>query len=328
MSIHRFCCCGGGGGGNPCQFCSNSSYAAAYAMTGISAYVTYQHGPQAPPTNACNGQDPCHTATSDNYLTSEYIAAGTLNVPAVALYKVPYAGACCYASRDLGVILTLNLSQTFWAQCCTVNGPVVSTTVNESFTTTVPGCMVVSCVTAGATTYLYHRLLVCGGSWNDYLTGLVYPANHCFTTKAQLDAALTLFEAAHPKISMCWRTPLKPLDQLVAADFTPVDWCGCEAGNQAVGCYDPLYPQYPCLGMGCDGPGDADAFFGQDWMRVVLHDVENPPICDVASGLCTYAPAVGRWGCLPGMCTGSGSSDNTTCGTCEYTQNATHPSYA
>ena len=38
-------------------------------------------------------------------------------------------------------------------------------------------------------------------------------------------------------------------------DFTLANWCGC----QQVGCYDPLYGQPQCLGLGCDGATDGDA---------------------------------------------------------------------
>lgn len=294
-------------------------------MTGVNGIVTYQRGPQYPPTNPCNGQDPCHFA-QDCYVGIESIQTWMFNVLPTPVYKTLYSGNCCYASRTLAVQMTLNTQYTVWAQKCTQNCPLLTRSFTQSFATTVPGCWTVFCVTNGNTAYLYHKLMVCGGSWNDWVVGLVFDPNNCPCTLQELDAMFVQSPAAHPKFSICWRTPVKPLNQLVPADFTAADWCGCEAGNINGACLDPLYPQHQCLGTACDGPTDGDAFCGQDPLIIVQHDPENPPA--PCSGIfCQYAPAGTRYGCVCGLCVGTASSDNTVCTTCEYTQNVSTPAY-
>lgn len=324
MSTHRWCCCGGGGGGpNPCQFCSNASYAAAYNMTGITGIVTYQKGPQYPPTNTCNQQDPCHS-TTDCYLTIERIGTFLINVMPAPVYKVPYLNACCYATRQLTVQLTASVTFTVWMQDCIRQCPVVSRTITQTFTAEAPACLAVSCYSSGGVSGLYHQLQICGGSWNDYQDGFLYNPAVCACTQAELDAMFSIqTPAAFPRISICWESPLKPLNQLVPGDFTLANWCGC----QNVGCYDPLYGQPQCLGLGCDGATDGDAFWGQDPIISVAHDPQNPPPpCDPI--FCMFAPQGSRWGCAPGLCVGTASALNTNCSTCEYTQNISPPTYA
>jgi hypothetical protein len=326
MSTHRWCCCGGGGGGgNPCDFCSDAAYAGVHMCNGINGIVTFQRGPAAAPTDLCI-PDPCNNQQVDCERRVESINTWTFNVQPFAVYKTPYLG-CCYASRVLYIDIAFSNQYTVWEQNCAASCPLVSHTTTQTFAKATTGCYAVQCFSSGGVSELYHRLKVCGGSWNDWFDYYEFPSGQCSCTAEQLASRLTgQSSIAHPEFTICWKTPLKPLQLITVAEFSQADWCGCNGGNTLTECFDPLYPQPACLGMGCGGPNDGDAFWGQDPSVIIAHDPQNPPP-DCGAPFCGFAPVGTRWNCGSGLCTGSGNSYQTNCNQCEYTQNVSTPQY-